>query len=108
MTDKKGYVSTSNGIWVLNLETLEIERQVEGSGNPNLDGNDKPNTDSGSSLYYGQTGTMVLAGGKVFAVHQQYGLLVVDTQTDKVVDVLDMGMSMMLLKRKQANAQLRE
>ena len=84
-------MSTSNGIWVLNLETLEIERQVEGSGNPNLDGNDKPNTDSGSSLYYGQTGTMVLAGGKVFAVHQQYGLLVVDTQTDKVVDVLDMG-----------------
>lgn len=91
MTDKKGYVSTSNGIWVLNLETLEIERQVEGSGNPNLGDDDKPNTDSGSSLYYGQTGTMVLAGGKVFAVHQQYGLLVVDTQTDKVVDVLDMG-----------------
>ena len=91
VTDKKGYVSTSNGIWVLNLETLEIERQVEGSGNPNLGDDDKPNTDSGSSLYYGQTGTMVLAGGKVFAVHQQYGLLVVDTQTDKVVDVLDMG-----------------
>lgn len=90
VTDKKGYVSTSNGIWVLNLETLEVERQVEGSANPNL-GDDKPATDPGSSLYYGQTGTMILAAGKVFAVHQQYGLLVVDPQTDKVVDVLDMS-----------------
>lgn len=89
--DKKGYVSSSNGMWVLNLETLEVEGQVEGSANPNAGGdNDKPNSDPTSSLYFGQTGTMVLAEGKVFAVHQQYGVLVVDPQTDKVVRVLDM------------------
>lgn len=90
VTSKKGYVSTSNGIWVLNLQTLEVEGQIEGSANPNI-ADDKPATDPGSSLYYGQTGTMILAEGKVFAVHQQYGLLVIDAETDKVVDVLDMS-----------------
>lgn len=89
----KGYVSSNNGIWILNLETLQIEGQVEGTANPNVatDG-DKPNSDSSSSLYYGQTGTMILAEGLVFAVHQQHGLLVIDPATDKVVQVLDMGL----------------
>ena len=88
----KGYVSTSNGIWVLNLNTLEIEGQVEGSANPNAGGdNDKPNSDPTSSLYYGQTGTMILAEGKVFAVHQQYGMLVIDPSSDKVIEILDMA-----------------
>ena len=89
--EHKGYVSTSNGIWILNLDTLEIEGQVEGSRNPNAGGdNDKPNDDPTGALYKGQSGTMVLAGDKVFAVHQQYGLLVVDTNEDRVVTVLDM------------------
>lgn len=89
----KGYVSSSNGIWILNLETLEIEGQVDGSANPNAGGeNDKPNSDPTSSLYFGQTGTMVLAEGRVFAVHQQYGMLVIDPELDKVVTVLDMEM----------------
>lgn len=88
----KGYVSSSNGIWILNLESLEIEGQVEGSANPNAGGSDdKPNYDSSGALYVGQTGTMILADGKVFAVHQQYGILVIDTVTDKVVQILDMG-----------------
>lgn len=90
VTEKKGYVSSSNGIWKLNLETLEIEGQVEGTANPNA-GDDKPNTDPTGSLYVGQTGTMILVGDKVFAVHQQYGMLVIDTASDKVVDVLDMA-----------------
>lgn len=89
--EKKGYVSTSNGIWILNLETLEIEGQVEGSANPNAGGdNDKPNDDPTGALYHGQTGMMVRAAGKIFAVHQQYGMLVIDPATDKVVEVLDM------------------
>ncbi len=90
VTEKKGYVSSSNGIWKLNLETLEIEGQVEGTANPNA-GDDKPNTDPTGSLYVGQTGTMILVGDKVFAVHQQYGMLVIDTASDKVIDVLDMA-----------------
>ncbi|MDE6403573.1 MAG: hypothetical protein K2K86_07170, partial [Muribaculaceae bacterium] len=91
VTATKGYVSSSNGVWVLDLETLEIEKQVEGSANPNAgEGNDKPNSDPTSALYFGQTGTMMLAEGKVFAVHQQYGMLVIDPETDKVITILDM------------------
>ena len=87
----KGYVSTSNGIWVLDLESLEIKGQIEGSANPNAGGdNDKPADDPTGSLYFGQTGTMMLAAGRVFAVHQQYGLLVIDPEPDKVIDVLTM------------------
>lgn len=91
VTADKGYVSTSNGIWILDLNTLEITGQVTGSENPNAGGdNDKPNYDPTSSLYYGQTGTMILAEGRVFAVHQQYGMLVIDPEEDKVEKVLDM------------------
>lgn len=86
----KGYVSTSNGIWILNLNTLNIEKQVEGTANPNA-GNDKPVTDPTGGLYHGQTGTMISAAGKVFAVHQQYGVLVIDPVADKVTEILDMG-----------------
>jgi len=86
----KGYVSTSNGIWILDLDDYSVKGQVEGSQNPNA-GDDKPNTDPTGSLYHGQTGTMVLAEGRVFAVHQQYGLLVIDPVEDKVIEVIDMG-----------------
>ena len=34
---------------------------------------------------------MVRAAGKVFVAHQQYGLLVVDPQTDAVIDVISMN-----------------
>lgn len=91
VTPAKGYVSTSNGIWVLDLESLEIQGQIAGSANPNAGGdNDKPADDPTGALYFGQTGTMMLAAGKVFAVHQQYGLLVIDPETDQVVNVLTM------------------
>ena len=76
---------------MLDLESLEIKGQIEGSANPNAGGdNDKPADDPTGSLYFGQTGTMMLAAGRVFAVHQQYGLLVIDPETDKVIDVLTM------------------
>lgn len=89
--EHKGYVSSSNGIWVLNLDNLTITGQVKGSANPNAgQGNDRPQSDPTGSLYLGQSGTMVLAEGKVFAVHQQYGVLVIDPISDTVVDILDM------------------
>ncbi len=87
----KGYVSSSNGIWVLNLNNLTITGQVKGTANPNAgQGNDRPASDPSGSLYLGQCGTMVLAASKVFAVHQQYGVLVIDPESDSVIDVLDM------------------
>lgn len=83
----KGYVSSSNGIWVLDLDNYTVTGQVEGSANPNIS-----EGSSDGSLYYGQTGKMVLADGKVFAAHQQYGLLVIDTTADKVVKMISMDL----------------
>lgn len=86
----KGYVSTSNGIWILDLDNICITGKVAGSENPNGSG-DKPNTDPSGSLYHGQCGTMVRAAGRIFAAHQSAGLLVIDTETDRVTDVIDMS-----------------
>ena len=89
--EHKGYVSTSNGVWIFDLDTYTVTGQVEGSANPNTGGdNDRPNNDPTGSLYHGQSGMMVSAAGKVFVAHQQYGLLVVDPTEDKVVDVISM------------------
>ncbi|MDE6378097.1 MAG: DUF5074 domain-containing protein [Duncaniella sp.] len=87
----KGYISSSNGVWIFDLYTFNVTGQVEGSANPNAGGdNDRPNTDPTGSLYHGQSGMMVAAAGKVFVAHQQYGLLVVDPKEDKVTEVLSM------------------
>lgn len=89
--EHKGYVSTSNGVWVFDLDTYTVTGQVEGSANPNAGGgNDRPNTDPTGGLYHGQSGMMVSAVGKIFVAHQQYGMLVVDPAQDKVIDILSM------------------
>ena len=87
--DHKGYISTSNGIWIFDLDTYEVKGQIEGTANPNA-GDDRPNTDPTGSLYHGQSGSMVLAEGKVFAAHQQAGLLIIDTATDRVIKTIPM------------------
>ncbi len=89
--EHKGYISTSNGVWIFDLDTYTVTGQVEGSANPNAGGdNDKPNTDPTGALYHGQSGMMVLAAGKVFIAHQQYGLLIVDPALDKVVETISL------------------
>lgn len=87
--EHKGYISSSNGIWVFDTDTYEVRRQVAGSENPNgTDG--KPNSDPTGSLYHGQCGTMVRVNDRVFAAHQAYGLLVIDPLTDDVTDIITM------------------
>ncbi|MDE5822131.1 MAG: DUF5074 domain-containing protein [Paramuribaculum sp.] len=91
VNEHKGYISSSNGVWIFDLDTFTVTGQVEGSSNPNAGGhNDRPNTDPTGSLYHGQSGMMVSAAGKIFVAHQQYGLLVVDPDRDKVVKVISM------------------
>ncbi|MDE7412701.1 MAG: DUF5074 domain-containing protein [Muribaculaceae bacterium] len=87
--EHKGYISTSNGIWIFDTDSYTVKGQVEGSANPN--GSDgRPNTDPTGSLYHGQCGTMVRVNDRVFAAHQQYGLLVIDPATDKVTGTVTM------------------
>lgn len=85
----KGYISSSNGIWVFDTDKYQVTGQVKGSANPNgADG--RPNTDPTGSLYHGQCGSMVRVNDRVFAAHQQYGLLVIDPEKDEVVETLSM------------------
>lgn len=73
----KGYVSTSNGIYPLNLNTLEVGDMIDGTGN------------ASGSLYSDQCGMMLFNGENlVFAVHQTKGLLIIDTETDEIVSTI--------------------
>ena len=73
---QKAYVSSNNGIYLYDLATQTFGQQIPGSSNPN--------DDAYGSLYRGQCGTMLLAGDTAYAVHQSAGLLLIDTQSDRV------------------------
>ena len=73
--EHKGYVGTSNGIYVLDLDELELRGVVTGSEN--------------NQLYDGEVGNMVRVGDRVFAVHRDKGLLVIDPSTDQVEQVIE-------------------
>ena len=77
VNEHKGYIGTSNGIWVYDMDKMEIGGQIEGSGNPNSEGY--------GQLYYAQVGTMIRKDEYVYAVHQKDGLLIIDPETDTLV-----------------------
>lgn len=81
VTENKIYVSSSNGIWVINTADGTVKGMIEGTENP-FGVDDKPVTDPTSTLYIGQCGSMVKCGGKIFAAHQEKGLLVIDPESD--------------------------
>ena len=79
--EHKGYVGSSDGIFVLNLDDFTITGKVTGSGN---------GADNDYDAFYGgQIGTMVRVNEYVYAVHQDKGLLVIDPATDMVVEVIE-------------------
>ena len=86
--EHKGYVSTSNGIFILDLDTQEMTgRQISGTeGDPQ--GGDDPSLGGNPGLYSGQTGTMLRTSDYVFAVHQKLGVLVINPATDEVRKVI--------------------
>lgn len=79
--EHKGYIGTSNGIYVLDLDKLEITGSVSGTGNDA--------DDPYGSLYSGQIGNMVRVNDRVFAVHQKNGLLVINPATDEVEQTVE-------------------
>lgn len=89
ITPHKAYISSSNGVWVFNLDTFDVTAMIPGTDNPNA-GTDSPNTDPSGSLYFGQSGTMVMSAGKVFLAHQQAGIIVIDPTDDSVAATIDM------------------
>ena len=76
VNEHKGYISTSNGIFILDLDNMEIKGSITGSDNKGGSAYDQ--------LYSGQIGNMIRVNDRVFAVHQKDGLLVINPETDKV------------------------
>lgn len=75
--EHKGYVGTSNGIYIFDLDNLEITGIVNGSGG------------SSTSLYSDQIGNMVRVNDRVFAVHQKAGLFVINPETDEIEETIE-------------------
>ncbi|MDR1645938.1 MAG: Ig-like domain-containing protein [Tannerellaceae bacterium] len=70
--EQKGYVSTSNGIHVLDIDRMTLSATaIAGS-----------ESTSPTNLYSAQVGNMQRVGNRVFAVHQLKGLLVIDANSD--------------------------
>lgn len=76
----KGYVSTSSGIWTLDLDAMQITGCITDPDNL---------TDGNLSQ---QCGTMLTVGNRVFAANQMCGLLVIDTDTDVITDVISLDL----------------
>ena len=80
VNNEKAYVGTNNGIYVLDLVNLEITGRIEGTGNSH--------TDTYGKYFMGQTGTLLRIDEKVYALHQDNGLMVIDAATDKIIKTI--------------------
>lgn len=86
--ESKGYIGTSNGIFVFDLNTFEIKQRIAGTENPKATG-DESNADGLGPLYQNQIGIMIRTHDYVFAIQQDKGVLVIDPQTDTVLEVIE-------------------
>lgn len=71
-TPEKVYVSTSNGIYIVDIENVCVIGKIT-------------DFDEGADLYSGQIGDMVHAGRYVFGIKQNTGAFAIDTEIDQVV-----------------------
>ncbi|MDR2041317.1 MAG: DUF5074 domain-containing protein [Tannerella sp.] len=85
--ESKGYIGTSNGIYIFDLAALEIKDSIAGSGNPLITGNED-NADGLGALYRNQIGMMLRTHDYVFAIQQDRGVLVINPETDSIETVI--------------------
>lgn len=68
----RGYASTSNGVYVFDLDTYENLGVVTGTEN------------ASGSLYNGQMGSMIYYSGMILAVNQDKGLVIINPESNAV------------------------
>lgn len=85
--ESKGYIGTSNGIFVLNLQAGTIGKRIAGTENPLITG-DEQNSDGAGPLYQNQIGMMIRAYDYVFAIQQDKGIHVINPETDEVLTTI--------------------
>lgn len=71
----KVYLGTTAGVVTFDADNLTVGEVIEGT--------------QGASLYTGQTGDMLKAYKYVFAIQQNVGTNVIDTETDKLVKTIE-------------------
>jgi hypothetical protein len=86
--ETKGYIGTSNGIFILNLQDFEITGRIAGSENPLIIGGES-NASGAGPLYQNQIGMMLRTSDYVFAIQQDRGVLVINPETDEIQHVID-------------------
>lgn len=85
--ETKGYIGTSNGIFILDLATGKIGKRIAGTENPLITG-DENNSDGTGPLYYNQIGIMLRAYDYVFAIQQDKGIHVINPETDEIITTI--------------------
>jgi hypothetical protein len=88
VNESKGYIGTSNGIFVLNLVNFEITKRIAGTENPLISGGES-NSEGEGPLYNNQIGMMCRTADYVFAIQQDKGVLVIDPESDTVIKVIE-------------------
>ena len=76
VNDKVGYVGTSSGIYLFDMENYELGDMIEGTGS------------ASGGLYSDQIGDMVRFRDHVYAAKQGDGLCVIDTKTHQLVTIV--------------------
>lgn len=85
VTPQKMYLGTSNGIYILDTETIQVTGRIAGTENELCTG-DENNADGQGPLYQNQIGIMIRTQDYVFAIKQDDGILVIDPVSDQIVD----------------------
>ena len=88
ITESKGYFGTSNGIFIVNLETYTVDGFIAGTDC----GYGVGETINGGwyqwDVYGHQIGSMVRKGDYVFASQQNRGILMIDAHSDQIVNLI--------------------
>lgn len=71
------YMGTHQGVYIIDTENYTVLGKIANSGS------------EGTGLYNSQVGDMVLAKDKVFAVCQSDGVIIIDTNTDKIIKKIE-------------------
>lgn len=92
--ETKGYIGTSNGIFVLDLVTGRIGKRIAGTENPLVTGDEK-NDDGYGPLYQNQIGIMIRSYDYVFAIQQDKGIHIINPETDEIITTIQGSFSTM-------------
>lgn len=80
LNNEKAYIGTNKGVYVFDLVNLEVKNIIEGTENEH--------TDPYGKVYLGQSGSLLRVNEKVYALHQDKGLIVINPDNDKVINTV--------------------